>query len=154
VWRPRNLGDARLWGLEADASLRVPAPWREGIQLTASGTWLRSQDRTGEPNVDGRDLVYRPGWTGALGLRVEDALAGSWEALARGASRAWVTRANTKSIPAYVVVDLRWRRAIALGLGADVTVTNVGDVSVRDFRDYPLPGRAVTVGLSWESGRS
>jgi outer membrane cobalamin receptor len=153
VWRPHNLGDARLWGLEADASVRVPVLRRDGVELTASGTLLRSEDRTGEPNVNGKDLVYRPRWTSALAVRVGDAIGGELETLARGTADVFVTRANTKRLPGYVVIDVRWRRPLPRGLGVDLAVTNLSDVAARDFRDYPLPGRAVSLGLSWEGGR-
>ncbi|MFN8177008.1 MAG: TonB-dependent receptor [bacterium] len=152
VWRPHNLGDARLWGLEADASVRVPVR-RNGVELTASGTMLRSEDRSGEPNVSGKDLVYRPRWTSALAVRLEDALGGELETIARGTADVFVTRANTKRLPGYLMIDVRWRRPLPRGLGVDLAVTNLSDVAARDFRDYPLPGRAMSLGLSWEGGR-
>lgn len=153
VWRPRNLGKARLSGVEADLRVRVPLELVDGLELTASGTLLQSEDRTGEPNVDGRDLVYRPRWTLAAAVRASDALAGELEALARATSDAFVTRANTKRLPGYVAFDVRWRRPIARGFGLDASATNLTDVAARDFRDYPLPGRSFTLGISWEGGR-
>jgi outer membrane receptor protein involved in Fe transport len=82
-----------------------------------------------------------------------DPFGGDVEALARGTADVFVTRANTKRLPGYVVFDVRWRRPLPRGLGVDLAVTNLSGVAARDFRDYPLPGRAFALGLSWEGGR-
>ena len=153
VWRPRNLGRARLAGIEGDVRWRVPLHAVEAVDMTASGTWLHSEDCTGEPNVDGKELMYRPRWTSAFSARAVDALGGELEALARATADVFVTRANTKTLPGYLVFDLRWRRPITHGFGLDASATNLTDVAARDVRDYPLPGRSLTIGISWEGGR-
>lgn len=154
VWRPLNLGRALLWGIEADASEAWAVSSTARVRFGASGTWLRSEDRTDEPNVAGKELVYRPNWTGAFSVRLTERVLGEIEAALRATDDSFVTRANTKRLDGFVVVDLRWRRAVGAGLRADALFANAGDVAARDFRDYPLPGRSLAVGLAWTGGRS
>jgi len=149
IWRPHNIGRAALAGLEAELDGRIPLPAGLALDVVASGTFLRSEDRTGEPNVDGRELPYRPRFAGALSA-ILPALGGEFETVWRAVGDAFVTRANTKALPGHVRGDLLWRRPFPGGLRLDAGVTNLTDTQARDFRDYPLPGRAVVAGITWE----
>jgi outer membrane cobalamin receptor len=154
LWRPHNLGRATLFGVESDASLAWEIERGTSLRVGASGTWMHSEDRTGEPNAHGNELVYRPSGTGAISARLTEERLGEIEATVRATDDVFVTRANTKRLDGYVVADLRWRRSVGAGLRADVSISNLGGAGARDFRDYPLPGRAVSVGLAWEGGGS
>jgi outer membrane receptor protein involved in Fe transport len=149
IWRPHNIGQAALAGLEAELDGRIPLPAGLGLDVVASGTFLRSEDRTGEPNVDGQDLPYRPRFAGALSA-ILPALGGEFETVWRAVADAYVTRANTKTLPGHIRGDLLWRRPFPGGLRLDAGVTNLTDARARDFRDYPLPGRAIVAGITWE----
>ncbi len=150
IWRPHNVGAARIAGLEVGTSLQTRLPRGHRLRFDASASHLRSRDRTGAPNVDGKELVYRPRWTAAFGAVLlrpgGDELESTW----RFVDDVWVTRANTKILPGRIVGDVRWRRPLAGGLRVDVAITNVTGETARDFRDYPLPGRVWQLGLAWE----
>lgn len=148
VWRPHNVGSARLTGAEAEASAGVPIPGGRRLDLAASGTYLASEDRSGEPNVDGRDLIYRPRWSGAASARISTFAGGEFEAQGRFVDDVFVTRANTKTLPGYTTWDLRYRHPVTAQVTLDTAVTNLGDRTARDFRDYPLPGRSWKFGLT------
>jgi outer membrane cobalamin receptor len=154
VWRPHNVLAARLSGWEAEASGTLGLGDARRLRLGASGAWLVTEDRSGEPNADGRRLPYRPRWTGSCAATLHGLGGGELVVAAHGAGDVFVTRANTKRLPGRVTLDVRARRGLGRGFVADAAATNVTGEASRDFRGYPLPGRAVSVGLSWEGGRS
>lgn len=147
VWRPHNIGSARLAGLEADASFAVPG-FRD-LVIGAGGTYLHSEDRSGETNVDGRRLVYRPRWSGILSARAPMPGGGELESEWRFVDDVFVTRANTQTLPGFSIVDLRYHHPLGTRLGLDAAVSNLTDRTARDFRDYPLPGRSWKLGLTY-----
>jgi outer membrane cobalamin receptor len=150
IWRPHNVGRVRISGAEAEGHAEAKLPGGAGVRASGSATLLEAVDRTGEPNVDGKRLPYRPQWSGAAAVVLAHPVTGELEAACRHVGDVYVTRANTKTLPGSFVVDLRWRRDLAQGARVDAGVTNVGDVPARDFRDFPLPGRSWNVALTWE----
>ncbi len=136
VWRPHNVGRADSRGVE----LAFEGEGR-GWSWQLSGTLLDAVDRTGAPNVDGRRLVYRPGavatselsWKVHRGVR----LGTTWYVV----SDSYVTRANTKSVRGYGLIDCRatWQLLRQLTVGA--ALLNAGDRSVADVRNMPLSRR-------------
>lgn len=148
VWRPHNVGAARILGLEASTGLALPLPGGRRLELDAGATLLRSEDRSGEPNVDGRDLVYRPRRTGTASARLVDRHLGELETTLRAIGDVYVTRANTKTLPGYTVLDFHYRRDLGPHAALDAGLANATDEAARDFRDFPLPGRTWTLGLT------
>jgi vitamin B12 transporter len=147
-YRPHNVGLAVIKGLELELRLpfRVPGLARPAA-LEVAGTALDARNESGEPAVDGRRLPYRPAVTGhaELGLGLPLALTARGRVEATGSS--YVTAANTKSLPGYVLVDVSGERAVSRHLLISVAVLNVGDIQAVDVRDYPLPGREWRLGL-------
>lgn len=154
VWRPHNVGRATLGGIEWEAAAGLPLPDARRLELAATGSWLRSADRSGEPNVDGRNLVYRPRWTGTLEARLNGIFRGEFEVTLRGVDDVFVTRANTKVLPGHQLWDLRYRRPVGNRMSFDATLLNVSNTTARDFRDDPLPGRTWQFGLAWRRSAS
>ncbi|MGQ0721443.1 MAG: TonB-dependent receptor plug domain-containing protein [Candidatus Eiseniibacteriota bacterium] len=150
IWRPHNVGRVRISGAEAEGHAGAKLPRGAGVRISGSATLLEAVDRTGEPNVDGQRLPYRPQWSGAAAAVLTHPVVGELEAACRHIGDVYVTRANTKTLPGSFVVDVLWRRVLARGARVDAGVTNVGDVFARDFRDFPLPGRSWNLALTWE----
>lgn len=154
VWRPHNVGRAVLAGVEWSATAS-PAKWSSGaLELEVAATRLFSEDRSGDANADGRELAYRPHWTADGRVRVRGAIGGELEADLKVVDAVYVTRANTKTLPGYALVDLRYRRPIAADLVIDLAATNLRDETARDFRDYPLPGRSFELGVTYRRSAS
>jgi outer membrane receptor protein involved in Fe transport len=139
--------------VEAELGFRLTLPGVPPVDVSASGTYLHSEDRTGAPNTDGKELPYRPRFSGAA-TALLPFLGGELETTWRAVDDVWITRANTRTLPGHVRGDVRWRRPFAAGFALDLGVTNVTDERARDFLDYPLPGRAFGLGLAWERGAS
>jgi outer membrane cobalamin receptor len=150
IWRPHNVGRVRIAGVEVEGRAETALSGAARVHLSGSVTLLEAVDRTGEPNVDGRRLPYRPRWSGAGAVVLVHPALGELEAAGRHVGDVFVTPANTKTLPGFVLVDLLWRRELTRGARVDAGVTNLGDVSARDFRDYPLPGRAWKLALTLE----
>ena len=164
-FRAENFGRVAITGLEVGARAR----WRDLITLTIAGALL-------DPalvGVDGDRARQVPGvpW-GDLSVTLEGRYAGVRAAVAVSAvSSAWLDRSNCTAIPARALADLRlgWAPRALAGWGATLEVTNLldqrtarqplcnplGDATavtapIQDFLGYPLPGRAVFGGLSYE----
>jgi outer membrane cobalamin receptor len=154
IWRPHNIGRALVAGFEGDARGEFPLFGGWMLQGMGSLTHLASRDETGEPNVDGKELPYRPNWMGSASLIVLRPHAGEIEAMWRFIGDAWVTRANTKLLPGYDLFDLRARAQVLPGVSMDFSLLNVFDQPARDFRDFPLPGRTWELGWTFGGGAS
>ena len=154
IWRPQNIGRASLAGFEGEMLGKVPLGERWTLQGIGTLTHLASRDETGAPNVDGKELPYRPNWTGAASLLLLRPDAGELEAQWRFVGDAWITRANTKLLPGYDLLDLRARAHVLPGVTMDFALLNVFNRPARDFRDFPLPGRTWELGWTFGGGAS
>jgi outer membrane cobalamin receptor len=156
VWRPRNVLEARLRGVEADASVglrEIGVPERiAGVPmpatLDAALNWLDAEDRTGDPVTGGMQLVGRPhafGF-GELGWKM-----GRWTFAvgARGTARVPLTAANTKWSDGYAVWHTRLRWQVGPSLRLDLEGRNVFDTRYEDLRGYATTGREFLLGLRY-----
>jgi outer membrane receptor protein involved in Fe transport len=150
IWRPHNVGRVRILGVEAELGAELPSRLGFTPRLSGSATFLDARDRTGQPNVDGKELVYRPRWAGSAALILAHPLLGELETAWRTIDDVWITPSNTRALDGYLLGEVRWRRDVAAALALDLAVTNVTDASARDFRDFPLPGRSWKVGVTWQ----
>jgi len=147
-WRPHNVGRAILKGIEVEGRTAVAVAGLSGPgELSASLDLLDARNRTGEPNVDGRRLPYRPGIAGRLELALPATrrlrLIAAWQVV----GRSFVTPSNTKSVPGHGLIDLTAERTFTDRLVGSLAVLNLADVEAVDVRDYPLPGREWRIAL-------
>ncbi|WP_342376522.1 TonB-dependent receptor [Myxococcus stipitatus] len=143
--RPYNFDAARVWGVELEAEAR-PFSW-----LMASGgyTWLRTQNRLGDPRFYNQPLPYRPRhkWVGRVRAG-PDWLNVRTEVLYQASQ--FVNRTGTRSLPSRTF----WSAGASSTFlhGPDVTlsveVKNLLDARAYDFTGFPLPGRAVYATLA------
>jgi outer membrane receptor protein involved in Fe transport len=150
IWRPHNVGRVRIAGAEAEAGADLPPALGFAARLSGSAAFLDARDRTGRPNVDGRELVYRPRWAGSASLLIAHPRLGELETAWRWVDDVWITPSNTRALEGHALGEVRWRRDLAAALALDLAVTNVTGAAARDFRDFPLPGRSWKAGLTWQ----
>ncbi|MBZ4408668.1 TonB-dependent receptor [Myxococcus sp. XM-1-1-1] len=151
--RPYNFDAARVWGTELEAEARLFS-W-----LSASGgyTWLRTQNRFGDPRYFNQDLPNRPRhkWVGRLRAGPEW-LNARTEVLYQASQ--FVNRTGTRSLPSRTLWSVGasstflHRPEVTLS----VEVKNLLDARVQDFTGFPLPGRAAyaTLAVSLEPAPS
>jgi iron complex outermembrane receptor protein len=151
--RPYNFDAARVWGVELEGEAR-PLPW---LSASASYTWLRTQNRFGDPRFFGQDLPYRPRhkWVGRVRAG-PDWLNARTEVLYQSAQ--FVNRTGSRSQPARTLVSVGASSTFlrAPDLTLSVEVKNLLDARVEDFTGFPLPGRAayVTLGVALDRDAS
>jgi outer membrane cobalamin receptor len=151
-WRPHNVGKAILRGIELEGRTAVRVLGLAGdADLALSLDLLDARNRTGEPNVDGRRLPYRPAITGrfelAAPLSERLRLIAAWQ----GVGRSFVTPSNTKSVPGHGLIDLTAELVLTGRLLGSVAALNLADIQAADVRDYPLPGREWRAALRWNA---
>lgn len=150
VWRPHNVGRARIEGLEAEATVRLPGSWIP-LRLEASGSWTRARDATGDRLTGDKQLVGRPQALGFAELVWEP---GAWTVAAgvRGVGRIPLTAANTKWTQPYALLHARVRWRVEPGLRFEVEGRNLLDTAYEDIRGYASPGREILAGVRYTPG--
>ncbi|WP_163994920.1 TonB-dependent receptor plug domain-containing protein [Pyxidicoccus caerfyrddinensis] len=143
--RPYNFDAARVWGVELEGEAH-PLPW---LSASASYTWLRTQNRFGDPRFFGMDLPYRPRqkWVGRV--RAGPAwLNARTEVLYQ--SSQLVNRTGSRSLPSRTLLSAGASSTFLHGpeVTLSVEVKNLLDVRAYDFTGFPLPGRAAYVTLA------
>ncbi|MCY1019628.1 TonB-dependent receptor plug domain-containing protein [Pyxidicoccus sp. MSG2] len=143
--RPYNFDAARVWGVELEGEAH-PLPWLSG---SVSYTWLRTQNRFGDPRFFGMDLPYRPRqkWVGRVRAG-PDWLNARTEVLYQ--SSQLVNRTGSRSLPSRTLLSAGASSTFLHGpdVTLSVEVKNLLDVRAYDFTGFPLPGRAAYVTLA------
>jgi outer membrane cobalamin receptor len=141
-WSPLNIGRVENQGIEAQMKFGVQKS-EFGVETSLNYTFLSAKDRSGEPNADGMQLVYRPEHMANLSASVEYT---SFQINfhERFVDERPVNRANFKWLPYYFVSDfniaykpLLWGATWAFKIGSK----NLFDEQYEVIRDYPQPGR-------------
>ncbi|MBZ4416163.1 TonB-dependent siderophore receptor [Myxococcus sp. RHSTA-1-4] len=151
--RPYNFDAARVWGVELEGEAR-PLPW---LAATTSYTWLRTENRYGDPRFFGKALPYRPRhkWVGRVRAG-PDWLNARTEVLYQ--SSQLVNRTGSSRLPSRTLLSVGASSTFLHGpdLTLSVEVKNLLDVRAYDFTGFPLPGRAayVTLGVALDRDAS
>jgi vitamin B12 transporter len=138
VYAPRNVGRARIRGIEAEAGVALPS---DRLHLSLSPVWMDARDLT----VPGRSprLVYRPDFKmdGEIGARVASfRLNGTFLAMGKRFTQADLS----KSLGLFerIGVNAQWEtNRLGLRLWVKAEVNNLTDRPVTIVEGYPLPGR-------------
>lgn len=144
-YRPINVGEAEMGGLEAEVSGEV----FEGLEISGHYTMLLTADRTGRPNREGNELPGRPRHT--AGLRAW----GKWKRLLYESdvyfvSENFVNEANTKELSSRLLFNAGIGVDAGGGMKVMLQAKNMLDDQVNDVRGLPLPGVSlfITVGVT------
>ncbi|MBN1480423.1 TonB-dependent receptor plug domain-containing protein [candidate division KSB1 bacterium] len=145
-FRPYNT-NVEITGEEYVLSWRTIA---EHITLTGSYTHLQPLNKNDNITVYNKILPYRPQHSVKAGLDMEFS---KWSTslFYRNVGERFITEANTKSMPSYVVLDWTMSCTITvrkIKFGLEGAIYNVLDTEYQVLRDMPLPGREWRIGLS------
>jgi iron complex outermembrane receptor protein len=153
VARARNIGRARVLGLESSAELRY-----RHAQLYAQATLTDARDESENAAAADRQLPYRPRVHATMRPELRRVRAGPVELGAYAeldvTSGNYVDPANLVRLPSRALVGAGASIGTARGrIRVIASATNLTDAQVSDLLSYPLPGRAfyLTLALSTES---
>ncbi|HEX7880333.1 MAG TPA: TonB-dependent receptor, partial [Candidatus Eisenbacteria bacterium] len=152
VWRPHNVDGARIIGAEVELAGPIGLPGSARVvNLSANYTALDPRETGEASNTAGKVLIYRP--RHRLNAQARLPL-GRWEIDTQWGytGPVYTTRANTKSLPGYVVGDAGVRWQVRAGLDVEGRVLNLTDEQYQDIRDYPAPGREWRLALVGRTG--
>jgi len=148
--RARNIGSARILGVESSATLVLG----RHLRLFASFTFTDARDTTTVPAYRDRQLALhpryrayaRPEWRAvqlgksvALGFYADlDATAGNY-----------LDPSNSQQLPSRLLVGAGAYAELPAGLRLQASGRNLLDARVIDLAGYPLPGREFYLTLVW-----
>jgi len=150
VARARNIGRARVLGVESSVELRY-----RSARLYGQATFTDARDRSDSAAAHDRQLPYRPRTHVTVRPELRRVALGGLElggfVEVDLSSGNYVDPANLVRLPSRVLVAAGLSVATAnRRLRVTTTATNLTNASVNDVLSYPLPGRAffVTVSLA------
>jgi iron complex outermembrane recepter protein len=140
----QNISAARLSGLEADARLT----WIGGLGVNASWTRQWTRDEGEVTYWRGKELPGRPRDELALQASYATSLWRVFYSFHYVASN-FIDRYNSERVPERSLHDIGIRlRLLRTAVEALAECRNATDQRVHDYAGYPLPGRALYLGLS------
>lgn len=133
---PRNLGAARIRGLEAGAAAqlgrleaRLAATWLDAENLSTGGALLRRADFSGSLTLFWRQADWTAGAVARyVGERVDF---------------------GDLALPSYATLDLTLARRFAERWEPFVRLENALDADYAEIAGYPAPGRTFSAGVEW-----
>jgi vitamin B12 transporter len=135
IWRPHNLSDVRMQGVDVDGT----EAWRS-FSLEGSVSRLWAHDVTDDRVTGGKELVGRARWVGSAAMAWRPGVLGLRLGV-HGNDRTPITPSNTKWLSGYTLWDasVSWRvrgnaRLVLEG-------RNLFDTDYQDIRGYATPGR-------------
>jgi outer membrane cobalamin receptor len=149
-WKPHNLASAAIDGIEFRASVDPSV----GLGGELSFLIQRTRDLEGsaweEPNTYGRELIYRPNFSGSGGLEWNGDISEqgllSVRLNGRYTGTRYATRANTVSLPGYFLMDCSISYGFTLKNGAlsaetGLSISNLANRRFEIYQDTTGPGR-------------
>ncbi len=143
VGRAVNVGSARMRGIELSMGATFPG----GLELSQRTTVQDTENTSGLPAQDGKDLPLRPRTKHSLRVEYGSKLK-IWYQWNREGKRFQDT-ANLLEMPAQEYVTC----GVSVSRGAfslSVEVRNLRNRELFDIGGYPLPGRSVFAAVQWE----
>ena len=143
VWRPSNLGKARIRGLEASVKIQKQFGFYL-LQFTANYTLQQVTDRSGGSN-DGNQLPRRPFEKAACSLIFTSGH--GWHLKAEGdyLGFRYINAANTKYLGDYFLLHFSGGVEFKNGIRFRFSIRNIMDTPYIHIREYPVPGREFSV---------
>jgi vitamin B12 transporter len=151
VWKPANVGEAQIRGIEAGASL---SPWKDLLTISWNYTHLDARNKSGGPTEYDKQLPDRPGDVHKVTLQTRYlGFSALVDFLSVGLR--YTTTTNDASLPSYHVfnalVGYAWEMAPGR-MEVRGEALNLGDVEYQVMAGYPVPGREFRVSFSFGVG--
>jgi iron complex outermembrane receptor protein len=148
--RPRNLGSARILGVESEATLEFGRHFRATIAGTLSDprntSVIESQHDRQLPFRPRYRAYVRPEWR-AVRLTSQTSFGFYVDGDATGSN--YLVPANSTAAPARVLFGAGVYAELTAGFSIRCTAQNLANSPVYDISNYPLPGRELYVSVAW-----
>lgn len=137
VWAPRNVGKAKIWGVETAWSVHFA---NDRFWFTMAPTWMKSHDE-----IQKTSLVYRPKFKADFGTGCK-----LWKMLMYF-NYEYVDKRKVRAhtnLPSYSVLDgnIQYRfHWLGMQIRAKLQVNNLLNKSITIVEGYPIPGREFRV---------
>lgn len=148
--RPRNLGSARILGVEGEATLELGRHFRASV----AGTFSDPRNTSVVEGENGRLLTYRPRYRvfarpewRAVQVTRQTSLGFYAEVDATGSN--YRDPKNLSEVPARLLFGAGAYADLPAGFAVRFTARNLSNASVFDINKYPLPGHEFYVALAW-----
>ncbi len=150
VWRPTNVGEANITGIESGFKVRIPGDW---AYINIFYTKMKATDETDNSLSKGKRLIYRPDdkWDFLIGTHIGIL---NLNLNYRIASRSYTDADNSKSLDGYQTLNANVSSTLNIsGLSVDLKLQGINLTDEMIFLNdgYPLPGREFrfSVGINY-----
>jgi outer membrane receptor protein involved in Fe transport len=152
-WSPANIGSVEKRG--ADVSLSgtaVTSGERWTVSYRAGYSFLSAENTT-SGSTYGCQLPFRPYHSadGYVQISHHSGMKGGFSASYMGFR--WLTAENTKFIPSYIVLGSYLSFQVLPGAVIKLSLDNILDREYYDVQYYPVPGRTVSLSLSYRPNK-
>jgi len=145
-WRPSNVGQALLEGVEAEVKTILTIAWLKSyLEVGANYTLLFATDKSDSPATYDKQLARRPfeKANAVVSLSRPQWYFVRWET--RFVGFRYITAHNTKYFEPYLVHSVNAGVTVFDRVELSAQVMNLLDDSYIDVREYPIPGREISV---------
>ena len=149
VWRPQNLQDANLKGVETKFSFQDQSGL---LYFEADYDYLNAVNGSPDETLQGKQLIYRPENKVALNLKL-DFHKVETSATYRFIGERFTVADNTESLDGYRILDVgaTWRQPVGgRELRIRTEVRNLLDKQVQVIEGFPAPGRELRTTMGFE----
>lgn len=148
--RPRNVGSARILGVESEANLQLGRHFR----ATLAGTLSDPRNTSPIEAENGRQLTLRPRYRFFVrpewrAMRVTGQTSLGIYAECDATGRDYADPTNIVEIPSRLIFGAGAYADLPAGFSIRFTAQNLGNSSIYDLIGYPLPGREFYLTLGW-----
>lgn len=147
IWKPVNLGSARITGREDFVRLSL---WDQRVVLDYQNTLTDARNRVPGPNSYDKHLTHTPRYSTRVALAINSGPVRVQYAT-RLVGRRWATEANTKWYDGQRLDDLDLSVTVPISsswkLSGDVSIKNLLDEDYVIITHHPAPGRNWRAGL-------
>ncbi|MFQ5834673.1 MAG: TonB-dependent receptor plug domain-containing protein [bacterium] len=140
-WQATNVDKAHNQGIESELRLHLTP------RLSLGLNYLYQKAKDEGENYKGNYLVYTPEYKMGLSLGYETDFGLGIHIETEKVSEQYTNRENTQKLKGYSLLNARLSQKITEKVEVFATGENLLDESYEVFRDYPMPGRRINLGM-------
>jgi outer membrane cobalamin receptor len=140
-WQATNVDKAHNQGIESELKFQLTP------RLSLGLNYLYQQGKDEGEEYKGNYLTYTPEYKMGLSLGYETDFGLGIQIEAEGVSEQYTNRENTQKLKDYSLLRASLSQKISEKIEIFATGENLLDESYQMFRDYPMPGRRINLGM-------